>query len=362
MEIKISTEKLQNALARVSKGATNNKILGITSIVTLKTAGKDLVLRTTDGNVVLQETIKDVIDNDAMFVAATPVTLFTALVNKTTTETITLDVTDNAIKYIGNGVNSLPLQLDEEGNVVEIEAQALPNLLMSEKINSKDIDIIAQNNVLGVSNDQDGDYMKYYYLHNGKAITFNRRTLCISNIGYKGEAMISSYLLSLLGLMSGEITFIRSDDGVSYNFINGNTIIFGNFNNCKYAAEEKLLELNASTEFDSEFVVKKDNVKDTLDRISLFADDGNDFIPIKWISKEDGLQIESLKQNAYELIKYSKEGLEQKQVLDKILDLKTISPVINACDNDVKIIYGIAQGLKVVNATSEFIVCYINER
>ena len=358
MEIKISTTKLQDALARVSKGASCNKMLAITSVVTIETSGEDLILKTTDGNIVLQETIKGVVNSGNAFLAATSVTLFTALVNKTTSKEITLDVTDNTIRYVGNGVNSLPLILDEDGNVVEIEAPLLPMDAPIETISSKDIEIISQNNVLTVSADLDAKELGYYYLHNGKAITYNRRNLCVSNIQYQGEALISAQLLNLLGLMDGNITFARSQDGVLYNFICKDTLITGNFNNYTYEIESGLLKVNASPEFNSEIVIKKEDLKESLDRISLFVEDQG-FLPIKLISKQDGLQIESINQDACELVEYSTNEIKQQTNLEQLIDLKALSAVINVCGDNVKIVYGIRDGLKIVTNTSEFIICYI---
>ena len=110
--------------------------------------------------------------------------------------------------------------------------------------------------------------------------------------------------------------------------------------------------------FNSEIIIKKDDLKETLERISLFVEDEG-FLPIKLISKQDGLQIESTKQNACELIKYSSSEVKQESTLDKLIDLKILSSIISVCDDNVKIVYGINEGLKIVNSTSEFIVCYI---
>ena len=132
MQLKIQTSKLQEMVTKSIKGASNNKMIPLTSLMEIELKDKTLTLRTTDAANTLSIIAKDIDGED--FHTVVPSEMFSKLVGKITTANITLTVGANSLNVKGNGEYQIELPLDDEGNSVKFPSQ--PNILVIAQINT----------------------------------------------------------------------------------------------------------------------------------------------------------------------------------------------------------------------------------
>ena len=119
MQLKIKTEKLKEMVSRAIKGASNNKLIPLTSLMAIQLEKNVLTITTTDATNYLY--IKeDKVEGDDFYVVV-PVDVFSKLVARMTCETVTLTLAEkmNVLEVKGNGNYSIELPMDEEGNPVK---------------------------------------------------------------------------------------------------------------------------------------------------------------------------------------------------------------------------------------------------
>lgn len=113
--MKILTAKLKDLTARSAKGASNNKLLPLTSLVKICASEGILTLCTTDGTNYLY--MNEKIGNEESFYAVVVASLFFELIQKTTSEYTELVLLDSFLKVVGSGTYKIALVTDE-GTVV----------------------------------------------------------------------------------------------------------------------------------------------------------------------------------------------------------------------------------------------------
>lgn len=113
-KITIPAVKFQDMVARSVKGASENKLLPITSMMCIEMKNNVLTLTTTD----TANTLKvraDKIQGDDMY-AVVPVSKFSALISRISSDSVTLEMTDKLIVH-ANGRYEIDLCVDEDGVV-----------------------------------------------------------------------------------------------------------------------------------------------------------------------------------------------------------------------------------------------------
>ena len=101
MKLTLKTLKLQEMVSKAIKGASNNKMIPITSLMAIQWQDGVLTLITTDAANTLK--IIDKVEGEEFYVVV-QTELFSKLVAKTTTETITLTLKESSLEVKGNGI------------------------------------------------------------------------------------------------------------------------------------------------------------------------------------------------------------------------------------------------------------------
>ena len=118
MKLTVNAEKLKEMVSRAVKGASNNKLIPITSLmkIELNNLG-EFSLTTTDATNYLY--IKDKEVSGEPFYAVVPVDVFSKLIAKTTSETVKMEIVAAILKITANGTYSIELPLDENGITIK---------------------------------------------------------------------------------------------------------------------------------------------------------------------------------------------------------------------------------------------------
>lgn len=301
MSLVINTKTLQNMINKVSRGASNNKLLPITSCINIDFVDGTLSLTTTDMTNYITVKESNIVGDD--FSVVISVDKFSKLVAKTTTENITLELTDNSLVFKGNGTYNIDIPLNEEGNPIKYPMYTFDNVDATSTINYSDIKSILNYNKSCLATDMTMPCLTSYYCDDKVVISADTSNICINEISIVDKPMlISTSLMNLLGLFNEEtITFSTSI----------NKLMFSTPTMCVYGTIADGLEDFPSeaimgyldTEFMSNCEVNKTTLLNVLDRMSLFLDEFDQCKLILNFTKE-GITIANEKNTAIETVPY----------------------------------------------------------
>lgn len=116
MQLTIKTDIFKEMVSRSIKGASQNKLIPLTSLMAIQLKDNVLTLITSDASNYLYIN-QDNVAGDEFYVVV-EIEQFSKLIGKMTCENITLEVEDKILKVKGNGDYKIELPLDEEGNAI----------------------------------------------------------------------------------------------------------------------------------------------------------------------------------------------------------------------------------------------------
>lgn len=266
MKLTVKTDVLQNLLTY--NIASNNKMLPITCMMCLKVEDNKLILITTNNNDYMyadvpieNESFYAVIDND----------VFTKLVSRTTVNTLTLEVVKQNLIVHGNGVYTIELPVDENGDLIKYP-DPVENLLFNTEpvcvLTKQDIDTISKTNKANISTSLAEPCYTGYYMKD-KVITSDRSVICCSNIRVTDTPI----------LVNSNVIDALKGDSVNLSKTINNELLFYNDSYIIYThAMEDVDEYNAeavldlvNTNLDYSCSISKTDLLDVLNRLSLFV-------------------------------------------------------------------------------------------
>lgn len=310
MKLVINTAELKEMVSKAEKGAGNNKLLPITSLMGIKYDDK-LTLTTTDGTNYLCVT-KDVTTGDDLtatevFNVAVAVDRFAKLIARMTSEKVTLEVMDNALQVTGNGTYKIELPYDENGEVVKYKNPA-DKLMKSEVLEEGNINVATVKQVIAsvkpalAVTSEVPCYMNYYVAE--KVVGTDTYTIAdLENKVFDNPTLVSPELMNLVSLTGAvQMAYTIYKDG-NIKFVADDCQVYGRCSDGldEYAinAINKLLD----KDMQSKCEVSKDSLLQLLDRLMLFVTP-YDKNGVTLTFTEDALLIESLNFSGTEEIKY----------------------------------------------------------
>lgn len=305
MKITLKTNEFQKMVAKAIKGAGNNKLLPITSMMLIcknENTQNKITLVTTDTNNTLQICGEAYTGED--FYCVVPVDIFSKLISKLTCDKVTLEVVDYTLKVTGNGTYKISLPVDEEGLVVFPEYSCLDaGTYKPHNIKLTTIKSILAVNKSALSTSAEGDCYCGYYMSD-KVITSDENVICFNMLKVCDTPMlISRQMLDLVALFEEEdITFVT--DGYNISFISNTVSVTGPLHSGieEFPIEDICDYLDKA--FPSECTLVKSALQSVIDRISLFIEP-YDRNGAYFIFSNDGVKVKSKKSSVEELIRYS---------------------------------------------------------
>lgn len=339
----ISTTKFQDMVSRASKGASSNKLIAITSMICIELKNNILTLTTTDTANYLK-VIASKIDGDDIY-AVVNVDLFSKLIAKMTSESITISVTDNSLEVKGNGTYSIPLEMDEDGPVQYPEYTFKPTA-EPETIHLSTIKNILAINKAAVAKSFETPCLCGYYIGN-RVITTDGDVICFNDMKlFSSPALISPEMMSLLSLNTEEkITCYRNGD--SFLFETPDVVIYGVAHDGIAQFPVSEIESYLDQEFPSMCKLPKILMQNVVDRLSLFIDqyDNNGAY---FTFTQEGVKVQSKKSSSVELIAYQ----ESKEFHPFMccVDIPLLREQIDACPGEfIELWYGHEAAIKLTS-------------
>ena len=362
--MKIKTELLQNMMSKAIRGASNNNMIPITSLIGIEIRNKKLTLMTTDGN--NQFRVINDIELDPMygpidlqgFYTIVNADTFSKLVSKTTKEFIDLQNKENYLEVIGNGTYKLEIAINEDGEIVKFsEVNHISEVANSIKLTELQEAIKVAK--ASVAKTMEIPCLTGYYI--GKnIIASNREMVCkLEATLIEEPILISSEMAELLLLVeSPEAIQLERKDNHLYFYTNGYEII-GNELEGKEIYPVQPIEDLASKEYTHFIQVNKQDLLNVLDRMSLFISD-YDKNGVFLDFTEAGFIVRSQKSNAEEIIDI-KGTLDPEDRFSCLADIEMLKSQVETISTDiVEIWYGQEKSIKIVDGKCSLIISLLD--
>lgn len=345
MKLKLKTLKMQEMVSKAVKGASNNKMIPITSLMAIELKDNVLTLTTTDASNYVKIIEKQVEGENFYIVVQTDT--FSKLVAKTSVEFITLTLKENQLEVKGNGTYSIELPLDEEGKLIKF-----PEYKFNDKADKSVVNLTTIKSILGANKAALAETMEVpcytgYYFGEDAVVTTDTFKICHNEIKVFDHTMLlPCELISLLAIMTDEKITVQQADG-KILFSTENCVIYGTeLDGIDDFAIEAITGF-VNSEFESMCKLPKAALLAVLDRLLLFVtnyDKNGVYITFT----KDGVLISSKKSTGSELIKY--QDSENFQPYTCCADIQLLKTQISAQDGElVELYYGHEKAIKMVS-------------
>lgn len=356
MQIKLNTTKLKEMVSKAVKGASSNKLIPLTELMSIRLNSNELVLTTTDATNYLYICDNSVTGED--FEIVVRVDVFSKLISKMTCENVTLEIENDNLTVIGNGRYSIELPLDENGQLIKYpdplkEFIETPEMLPSTEINLSTIKLILATNKAALATTLEVPCYTGYYVGD-KVLTTDTYKICATKIPiFEEPGLLNPEMVNLLDVMTAEKVICAW---------NGNRIVFKTPDCTVYGTTLVGIEdfaIDAISQlvdepFESCCKVSKNELLGVLDRLSLFVGD-YDRNEITLTFTEDGISVTNKRESGTETVKY----LDSKNFQDYtcIVDIVMLASQVKAQQSDsVELWYGKPNAIKLVSGNVTQIV------
>lgn len=348
MELKIKTTDLQEMVSKSIKCASNNKLIPLTSLMSIKVKDNLLTLTTTDATNYFYVSKDKVVCED--FEVSVMADLFTKLVQKTTSDETTLIVENGILKVKGNGTYTMELPLDENGAVIKFPDK------ISDKLNgfredagtikTSTVKAILTANKASLALNVELPSLTCYYCGD-KVVTSDSYKICSTDIKmFNKPRLISAPLMELLGIMTDEtITVTASEEDLI--FTTDNEMIYAPITEGIETFPIEAITSLVEQDFRSMCRVPRVAVLNVIDRLMLFVSP-YDKRGIYLTFTKDGIMFNSKKSTGAELVNYK----TSRDFVDYTccIDIEMLRSQISTQDeDDIELYYGSDIAIKMVH-------------
>lgn len=357
MTLTINTAKLQDMVARASKGVGNNKLIPITSLMCIEVADNKLTLITTDATNYLYIMDDKFVSND--FYVVVDANMFAKLVSKMTCDSITLTVSDGVLLVKGNGNYKIELPMDETGQPITYPDPYVEDTqAVVQKLNLSTVMVILETLKPALATTLEIPCYTGYYVGDSVIATDTYKIADMDIKLFEQTALISNELMSLLSVMTAEniqVAFV--DDAIQ--FYTPDCKIFGRpMEGLEDFAVEPITEY-VNTKFTSQCSLPKGQLLQVLDRLSLFVGT-YDKNAIRLTFTKNGLDISSKASSGVEMIPYT--NSENFIPFTCMIDVQMITQEIKAIQSDViNMYYGEDNAIKFEDGNITIIVALLED-
>lgn len=307
--IKIKTELLKSMIDKSLKVCSFDKLSPLTELIEIKIDGEDLSLQTTDKitNMIVKGKIEGNTETARVVVDAK---IFAALISKTSTEDVELNITQSSLIVTGNGTYYLDIRIDESGEII-----SFPEINVDANKETREIaldELSARMAICrpAIPDNFDTPELNNYYL--GESIITSNAFVVTSlnNIDKLKDKVIFirktlGNILIDLGLKKGKM-YIDNDNIIIYDdtYVISSTL---SDDLDKYPLEG--IKAFLGSKFSYKVEILKDELLALLDRLSLFVSEYDDN-SINLLFTKDKMVVNSIKSTANEEITYESAEVE----------------------------------------------------
>ena len=359
MSLKIKTVTMQEMVSRAIKGASNNKLIPLTGLMSIELSENVLTLTTTDATNYLF--IKESQVDGEDFNVTVPVEIFSKLISKLTCETVELNINaeESTLEIVGNGSYLIELPMDENGELIKYPNPIADiEIEKSEEINLSTIQSILMTVKPSLATTTEVPCYTGYYMHDTIIGTDTSKICQMAVKAFNNATLISPEQMDLLAVMMSEKIDVMEKDGVLI-YSSPDCIVYGPIlEGIDEFAIGPISDL-IKQEFASSCKLPKDALLQCLDRLALFVDT-YDKNGIYLTFTKDGLQLSSKKSSSIEIISY----IDSKDFKDYTccIDITMLQSQLKALVGDaVELYYGEDNALKLIEGNVTQIIALLED-
>lgn len=303
-KFEINTKKLQSLVQAVSRCASNNKYAAMTSLIFIELKNNTLSMTTTDMNMYLTVSESEVIGDDVTFTVG--ITNFSKLVSKTTTDSVSISVSDDEISFTGNGTYKIPIQLDVDGSPISFPTHYINSPEASGEIEVSTIKNIILHNKPSLALTMEAPHLTgYMCTESGYVISADSFNICLNNVETFGKnILLQPKILDILSYSLPEkLTFKISENNILFEG-EGIKLFSRTYNESDtnmYPVDKCIGYMDK--EYSSKCSFSKHSVANVLDRLSIFIKDNENYAVYMTFTK-DGIRFDSMNNSGYEIVPY----------------------------------------------------------
>lgn len=341
--MKVSTNRLKEAVNKAIKGASFNNLIPLTSMLGIKVYEGNMRLLTTDMTNNLCILIDKIAGDDIDITVDAD--KFGKLISKMTSDDTELTVNDSVLVVKGNGTYKIPLVTDEEGLVsfpdVVIDGEVANEVMLSSIMSAYNI------NKSALAKTLEQPSLTGYYCSDkvittdSNVITFN----AFNMLGNDAPVLISAQMMQLLTLNKQEkIKWDYDTVKKELVFVSEDVIITGPFLEGIENFPAEAISAYLDEAFPSSCKVPKELLLSVLDRLALFIEP-YDKNGAYFTFGRKGITIHSKKDASTEVINYVESKDFEPFVC--LVDIPMLKEQIQANPEDtIKLYYGNENALK----------------
>lgn len=356
MGLKVKTSTLQEMVSRAVKGAGNNKMIPLTSLISIELVSGNLSITTTDATNYLTIQQEKVAGDD--FQVVVQADLFHKLVGKTSSETIELNLHDSKLEFVGNGRYVIELPLDETGAPVQFPKYHFDWESTKSVVKLSTFKLILSVNKAALADTMEEPCYTGYYFGDSVITTDTFKICNTATKVFENTILLPAELVHLLSVMTEETIYVQQD-GDRIVFSTNDCIIFGQAMDCidRFAAEA--ISGLAESEFPSSCKLPRQELVAVLDRIGLFVTQ-YDRNGLDLLFTNEGLKISSKQSTGAELIKYA--SSQNFQPFSAPVDIQMFRAQVAAQNGEtLELYYGVDTAIKMKTGIVTQVVALLDD-
>lgn len=358
MKFTIGTELMKDVVARAIKGAGNNKLIPITSMMCIELKDGELTVITTDVTNYLYIREQHVAGDD--FYVVVDANQFAKLVSKMTCESITMTVDEKlyTMKVKGNGNYTMELPLDEDGEPVKFPDVVVKTDTTPLSINRSTVIAILETIKPALAVTMENPQYTAYYMGDKVVATDSYKIASLAIPMFDAPRLVSSEFLDLVAVMRTEKIAVEMND-TDIVFETPDCTIAGKFvDGIDDFAIEPITNL-IEQDFSSHCAVPKNDLLQMLDRLSLFVGT-YDKNAVDLTFTNQGLQVSSKASSGVEILPYV--NSENQVDFTCAVDIQMLINEVKAIQNDlIEIYYGDDSSIKFVDGNITIVIALMED-
>lgn len=358
MKLSIKTVVFQEMMSKAIKGASQNKLIPLTSLMAIQLKSGKLSIITTDASNYLY-IIQDKVEGDDFYVVVYA-EQFSKLISKLTSDNVNIELEDKILNIQANGTYKIELPLDENGELIQYPDPVSETSITGEvkTINLATIKTILNVNKASLAMTMEEPAYTGYYVGD-KVVSTDTYKICGLKVKLFDEpVLISPETMNLLDVMTEEKIEAYIQDDI-LEFVTKNCIVYGH--KMEGVEDYAIDAINGllDEKFKSSCKVNKTDMLALLDRISLFVG-VYDNRAITLTFTEQGIDISSKQSNGIETIKY----IESKKfkAFTCMIDIVMLTDQVKANESEtIEIQYGNEKSIKIVDDKVTQVIAFLDD-
>lgn len=360
MQFTISTNVLKDMVSKAVKGASCDSQIPLTTLMGIELDNNEFRLITTDASNYLY--IRNTEITGDPFKVSVPVTVFSKLIARMTSDSVAISVEENYLLIKGNGSYKIEFPIDDDGSVV-VFPDPLSTIIFdpndTKEISLSTIQTILKSLKPALAVTMEDPCYTGYYIGNSVLATDTCQIACMdcSENLFGVPVLISPETMNLFTVMTDDkITVDVLDNKIVFG--SSNCTIYGTLMECidDYAVDE--ITSLVETKFPAVCRLSKDILLQLLDRLMLFIGKyDNNCIDLSFI--KNGLHISSKSLSGIEVIPY----LNSVEHVDFScgININMFISQVKACAGDViELYYGLDNAIKIVDDNVRHVIAIVN--